>query len=409
MILSRRFLALIALAIAAIFLVGATMKVDYFMPLNSTANRIALIDGGGIITNWVNGTGALTNNGSGGLGWYDISSLGGGSGIGSVYTNNVLAGGPGLTELGFTNTATVTVAATTNAGRVTMSFESATGSGIATNAGTGWFTTLYGLTNGPINTNSIALTMNLPVNQTTNGLLINAPTNYPHTPLEIRWAESASGGQKKVSFSGGTSGSAQIMTLLMQDKSGFGNRINVNGANVGNEVQFQTSGANGIGSFGTTGFGISGSVLKLGGNSGLSVSAFNGNAHLAAPSAGILIVSNGTAGGNLRLDINGDAYVRGALFLSRFATNANVTMTTNFHTWAVTSVAVLVTNTLPTAAQCKDIHYLIQDEGGNAAATNIVIVPVAGDRINGATSAIISANYGSKKIYSSGSTNWFTY
>lgn len=213
-------------------------------------------------------TGALTNDGSGTVGWFPLSSL---SSAPSTNLDNLTV--TNLTEL---------------KGLV----------GIGTNNPQAKLH-VHGS-----NTNIVALMVNLPFDQNTNGFFINAPSNYPSAPFEIRWAETAGGGTKKISFAGGTSGSAQQMTLTMQDKTGFGNLITANGANVGHELRVLTANGNSISSAGTVGLGLSGGLLKLGANSGISVSAFNGDVHLGS-SSGVLVISNGTAGGNVILNVKG--------------------------------------------------------------------------------------------------------
>jgi hypothetical protein len=67
------------------------------------------------------------------------------------------------------------------------------------------------------------------------------------------------------------------------------------------------------------------------------------------------------------------------------------------------------TLSLPAAnsAGMSNCIYFIQDEGGSAAASNIVISPNGSDKINGVNASVsITTNYGGKILYSNG-TNWF--
>ena len=52
--------------------------------------------------------------------------------------------------------------------------------------------------------------------------------------------------------------------------------------------------------------------------------------------------------------------------------------------------------------------YLVKDEVGSAGSTTITILSTGEENIDGASSATITQNYGSKKFYSDGS-NWFTH
>lgn len=51
--------------------------------------------------------------------------------------------------------------------------------------------------------------------------------------------------------------------------------------------------------------------------------------------------------------------------------------------------------------------YIIKDEAGGAATTTITIRSAGEENIDGSSSLTITANYGSKQLYSDGS-NWFT-
>lgn len=70
---------------------GISIAATNLIPLNATANRIALIGSGGVLTNGVNGTGALTNDGSGGLGYYLLTGL---ASFGNLAWTNIPSGVP---------------------------------------------------------------------------------------------------------------------------------------------------------------------------------------------------------------------------------------------------------------------------------------------------------------------------
>lgn len=74
----------------------------------------------------------------------------------------------------------------------------------------------------------------------------------------------------------------------------------------------------------------------------------------------------------------------------------------------VTDTSVARVMTLPAASSiAAGSEVVIVDESGGANANNISIVRAGSDTINGATSVQITANYGTKTLYSDGSTKWF--
>lgn len=52
--------------------------------------------------------------------------------------------------------------------------------------------------------------------------------------------------------------------------------------------------------------------------------------------------------------------------------------------------------------------YVVKDEVGGAATTNVTVVSQAAETIDGAASAVINTNYGAKSFYTDGA-NWFTF
>lgn len=97
---------------------------------------------------------------------------------------------------------------------------------------------------------------------------------------------------------------------------------------------------------------------------------------------------------------------------SRFATNASYTISTNFMLHAWTATTIRGTNTLPAASigsTTNVVRFIIKDEGGNAASTNIVYQLQASDRIEGPTTTdfALGVNFQTIRIYTAGGTNWF--
>jgi len=105
---------------------------------------------------------------------------------------------------------------------------------------------------------------------------------------------------------------------------------------------------------------------------------------------------------------------QGGITHNRTATIDGGTCTTGYST--VVSdyfVGVLCANTaatitLPTAQTIEGRVIHIKDEAGGASGNNITIDPQAADVIDGASTAVITTDYGSVSVYSDG-TNWFIY
>jgi hypothetical protein len=75
---------------------------------------------------------------------------------------------------------------------------------------------------------------------------------------------------------------------------------------------------------------------------------------------------------------------------------------------AVTSTASARTITLPAAtASNSGVNYFIKDESGAAGTNNITVEVLGGGNIDGATTKVISSNYGFIQVYSNG-IQWFS-
>lgn len=132
---------------------------------------------------------------------------------------------------------------------------------------------------------------------------------------------------------------------------------------------------------------------------GLYVDAMSGatanyGAAFASGNVGIL-----TATPNEALDVNGSI---GVLRTGTAATTYTA-LATDYYI-GMTSTAARTLN-LPTAASITGRVYIIKDEGGNAGTNNITIDGSGAETIDGATTNVISANYGFRAIISDG-TNW---
>jgi len=83
-------------------------------------------------------------------------------------------------------------------------------------------------------------------------------------------------------------------------------------------------------------------------------------------------------------------------------------MTNDFYVGANSKTGA-VTLTLTNAAACSNQLFVIKDEGGNAALSNITVAVQSGDFIDGSPSGkIITNNYGAMFVISRGGTNFFT-
>jgi hypothetical protein len=94
---------------------------------------------------------------------------------------------------------------------------------------------------------------------------------------------------------------------------------------------------------------------------------------------------------------------------ARVPTAADYTLAGNEDTVAVTSTAAARTITLPAAASVSEGRmFVVKDESGGAGSNNITIARAGSDTIDGASSLVISTNYGIVRLYSDGVSKWFT-
>lgn len=84
---------------------------------------------------------------------------------------------------------------------------------------------------------------------------------------------------------------------------------------------------------------------------------------------------------------------------------ANYTATNQDHNILVDATSAAVQITLPTAATLAGQEFCIKDWKGQAATHNITIATTASQTIDGASTKVISTNYGSVRVVSDG-TNW---
>jgi len=90
--------------------------------------------------------------------------------------------------------------------------------------------------------------------------------------------------------------------------------------------------------------------------------------------------------------------------MSRVATAADYTALVSDSVVGVTSTAAARTITLPSAAaMTPGARMTVKDESGAAAVNNITISRAGTDTIEGAITKVISTNYGTVTLYSTGS------
>jgi hypothetical protein len=95
--------------------------------------------------------------------------------------------------------------------------------------------------------------------------------------------------------------------------------------------------------------------------------------------------------------------------IKRTATATTYTALVTDHYIGVTSTASARTINLPAAATCgAGKVFIVKDESGAAGTNNITLDCNASETIDGATTKVISTNYGSTRIMCDGS-NWFTF
>ena len=106
--------------------------------------------------------------------------------------------------------------------------------------------------------------------------------------------------------------------------------------------------------------------------------------------------------------IKKDLTMNGAMNLNTVATATSYSALASDDYIGVTSTAAPRTITLPAASSVADGHvYFIKDESGGAGTSNITISRSGSDTIDGATSVVISVNYGVSRIIMR-NTAWWT-
>lgn len=125
-----------------------------------------------------------------------------------------------------------------------------------------------------------------------------------------------------------------------------------------------------------------------------------------------LFIANTTTGTfqGLQNGTWGNMNTSASLFaLKRTATAANYQVLVTDVIIGVTSTALARTIILPAVANTIAGQIIIvKDESGGANANNITVDGSGAETIDGAANVVISANYGSTRVYSSG-TAWFTF
>jgi hypothetical protein len=101
--------------------------------------------------------------------------------------------------------------------------------------------------------------------------------------------------------------------------------------------------------------------------------------------------------------------VQGGVRYKRNPQTTSYTITVSDYLIAVTDTTAARTITLPSAASTPAGQmFVVSDESGGAATNNITVTRAGTDTIEGVTTKVINTNYGSIRLYSDGSTKWFT-
>lgn len=108
---------------------------------------------------------------------------------------------------------------------------------------------------------------------------------------------------------------------------------------------------------------------------------------------------------SFRTDDNGDFDL---IELKRTATATDYTTADDDLLIAVTDTSSARTVTLLSATVSTTRIVIIKDESGAAGTNNITIATEGSETIDGASTLVISSNYGVARLYSDG-TNWFTW
>lgn len=103
----------------------------------------------------------------------------------------------------------------------------------------------------------------------------------------------------------------------------------------------------------------------------------------------------------------GDTYLPQGVALGRTPKTASYTVLTTDRRICYTALASAATVTLPAASTMSGKQITVKDESGNAGTNHITVQVAAAGTIDGASTNVISANYGVGRYYSNG-TQWFT-
>lgn len=138
-------------------------------------------------------------------------------------------------------------------------------------------------------------------------------------------------------------------------------------------------------------------------NSGVNVDIFGGNKTAGTGRGGDVALGGGTSSGGIAGSVN----IENSRFRLTSTTAAGTTTISNSTTYhGVTGIAG-GTVTLPLAASVLDGTILyIKDEGGNASTNNITVTRAGAELIDGATSVLISVDYGVLRLIARNSNWW---
>jgi hypothetical protein len=138
-----------------------------------------------------------------------------------------------------------------------------------------------------------------------------------------------------------------------------------------------------------------------------------GGDYTARPGAGTVggtyAIANGAGADVVHADDTG-WYTDDAVHHNRTTVTGPVTyaVVATDHVLGTTTAGGVAQIDLPPAASHAGRHLLIKDEGGAAAAFNIIVNGNAAETIDGALTAVLLANFAAINIYCDGS-NWFIY
>jgi len=145
-------------------------------------------------------------------------------------------------------------------------------------------------------------------------------------------------------------------------------------------------------------------------------STFSTNKKLQFRDTGIYI--NSGADGKLTISADGtgtdDITLNGTVTFAAGITLKHVSKTSDYSATVddcvigVDTSSGTVTVTLPSAGAVAGKVFVINDEGGAAATNNVVVATEGSETIDGSSSASITSNYGTLRLYSDGS-NFFTF